>query len=126
MVMPQTDLEAASMLGERLRAKVQRQMSITVSGGVASAIDGDSPESLLERADTAMYRAKCIGRNRVFYHNGETTEAVSEDVDQAGTAREGSTLCVARFSHTTHTANQATEEHESDDLEAVVAGATGP
>ncbi|WP_018525423.1 GGDEF domain-containing protein [Alkalispirochaeta alkalica] len=38
---------------------------VTVSLGVAQATAGDSPESLVERADRALYRAKEGGRNRI-------------------------------------------------------------
>ena len=39
VVMPQTDITGAEMLGERLRAEVERRMPFTVSVGVASAND---------------------------------------------------------------------------------------
>ncbi|MDQ3160667.1 MAG: GGDEF domain-containing protein, partial [Pseudomonadota bacterium] len=38
---------------------------ITASFGVAGNRDGDTVESLLGRADAALYRAKANGRNRV-------------------------------------------------------------
>lgn len=65
VVMPQTDIAAAAMIGERLRAAVEWGMPLTVSIGVASADDADTPESLFQRADAALYRAKDSGRNCV-------------------------------------------------------------
>jgi diguanylate cyclase (GGDEF)-like protein len=45
-------------------------ISITVSIGVTSNTESDSVDSMLARADTALYRAKLEGRNRVaFSHN---------------------------------------------------------
>jgi diguanylate cyclase (GGDEF)-like protein len=43
-------------------------MSTTISVGVALARGGDpiSPDMLLKEADTALYKAKAAGRNRVF------------------------------------------------------------
>jgi diguanylate cyclase (GGDEF)-like protein len=38
---------------------------LTSSFGVAACCEGDSAKSLLERADSALYRAKAAGRNRV-------------------------------------------------------------
>jgi diguanylate cyclase (GGDEF)-like protein len=77
VVMPQTDLEGACMFGERLRAKVEHDVSLTISGGVALALDGDDQDSLLARADAALYDAKSAGRNCVFCHNGDHTQAVA-------------------------------------------------
>ncbi len=79
VIMPQTDLAGACMLTERLRCEVAKRMSITVSGGVAAAGEGDTAESLLGHADTAMYSAKAAGRNRIFCHTGDDVEPVAEE-----------------------------------------------
>ncbi len=54
-------------------------MPLTVSGGVAEALDGDSHESLLARADAALYGAKAAGRNCVFRHTGDGAELVAAE-----------------------------------------------
>ncbi len=73
IVMPQTDLEGACVFSERLRSLVQSTLDVTVSCGVANALDGDSPQSLLSRADNALYSAKAAGRNIVYHHDGQVT-----------------------------------------------------
>jgi diguanylate cyclase len=78
VVMPQTDLAGASMLTERLRFEVANRMAITVSSGVTAAGDGDTAESLLGHADTALYSAKAAGRNRVFCHTDNDVQPVAE------------------------------------------------
>ncbi|MFX8489318.1 diguanylate cyclase [Acinetobacter baumannii] len=40
-------------------------MGATTSAGLACLISGSSPEAVLTAADTALYRAKHDGRNRV-------------------------------------------------------------
>jgi two-component system cell cycle response regulator len=75
VVMPDTDLSFAYMVAERLRQSVadapfmvsatSKQVPVTISIGVASSLNGDTPEVLLKRADQALYRAKRDGRNRV-------------------------------------------------------------
>lgn len=67
---PQMDLTEAVELAERLRTAIAQydagiNRHVTASFGVATCQHGDTRESLLERADKAMYQAKHEGRNRV-------------------------------------------------------------
>ena len=57
---------------ERIRAAVDRpydldgrKVVVTASIGVAISLADDEPDSLLSRADAAMYEAKTAGRNQV-------------------------------------------------------------
>ena len=74
ILMPHTNLEGACIFGERCREHVEQEASITVSGGVAVAISGDTPQTLLSRVDSALYSAKAAGRNVVFRHDGVEIE----------------------------------------------------
>jgi diguanylate cyclase (GGDEF)-like protein len=72
ILMPDTSSEMARSVGERLRAAIQNAgmqhtngEPLTASIGVAVAAIHDSVESILERADKALYQAKRQGRNRV-------------------------------------------------------------
>jgi diguanylate cyclase (GGDEF)-like protein len=80
LVMPQTGLEGASAFSERFRAKVEERLPVTVSGGVATVVDGDDPNSLLARAGAALDAAKSSGRNCVFRHDGGQSESIWEEV----------------------------------------------
>ncbi len=64
-----TGLEGASVLAERLRRQVADYPfeigGITASFGVASYQAGDTPNTLIRRADEALYASKTGGRNRV-------------------------------------------------------------
>jgi two-component system cell cycle response regulator len=76
IVMPETDMAVATMVAERLRRRIatepfaiqeaSRNLDVTISIGIA-ALDGaaDTAAAILKRADTALYRAKREGRNRV-------------------------------------------------------------
>ena len=70
VVMPQTLLEGGCTFANRLRERIETMLPLTISCGVAAASDGDDAQSLLTRADAALYAAKAAGRNRVFYHSG--------------------------------------------------------
>ncbi len=78
VVMPQTALVNACVFAERVRAAVEANLGLTVSGGVAMALDGDNAQSLLSRADAALYSGKAAGRNRIYRHTGADIEPVVE------------------------------------------------
>jgi diguanylate cyclase (GGDEF)-like protein len=74
ILMPETNLKTALQVAERLRRSIAenpleisgRKLSLTVSIGVAQKDDNTLElETLLARADQAMYIAKHKGRNRV-------------------------------------------------------------
>jgi len=78
-------LDVARDLAERIRIRVladpfmedSTKLFITVSLGVAEACAGESAESVIRRADQAMYAAKAAGRNRV---------CTERDIDPPGEA----------------------------------------
>ena len=67
-LLPETTLEEALGVAERIRAACAQPgagPSCTVSIGVTTNAHGnDTVDSLIARADTAVYRAKTLGRNR--------------------------------------------------------------
>ncbi len=76
IAMPDTDAALALLVGERLRQKIavepfripesEESIEVTVSIGISSLVSAeDTPETLLKRADEALYEAKRAGRNRV-------------------------------------------------------------
>ena len=85
IVMPQTDITGATVVGKRLRAEVEWGTPMTVSIGVVSASDADTPESLFQRADAALYRAKNGGRNRVCFDPDETSETALQEAEHGAT-----------------------------------------
>jgi len=73
IVLTNTSRESAALVGERLRsAALQlsypvtgRPLDLTVSLGCSTLLPGESSDSMLRRADTALYAAKRKGRNRL-------------------------------------------------------------
>jgi diguanylate cyclase (GGDEF)-like protein len=81
ILLPHTDVEAGKLLAERIRHAVSaspvvfdegKDVTITASIGIASAAPGEDDfdlktlgESLIARADVALYSAKSAGRNRI-------------------------------------------------------------
>jgi diguanylate cyclase (GGDEF)-like protein len=74
-LLPETGLSAACQVAERLRKSIAEkvldtkagQITVTVSLGIAVLDDEHlTPETLIDRADQALYVAKHNGRNRVW------------------------------------------------------------
>lgn len=73
ILMPETDLTDATHAGEKLRQAIagrpfhsgEERVPVTMSFGVARFGEGDTPDTVFQRADTALYRAKDAGRNCV-------------------------------------------------------------
>ena len=71
--MPRTNIEQARLCAERIRRMTEelafpefdRSFGITSSFGIAQYRLGEDLKEMLSRADTALYKAKHAGRNRV-------------------------------------------------------------
>lgn len=91
LILSQTGQLGAMIVAERLRARVAAQivsgapadLRYTISCGLAAYRPGESLDSLLARADAALYRAKNAGRNRV------EMDDPPEPGDPAGAAADG-------------------------------------
>jgi len=82
LLMPETELEAAQHLAERIRHRVlalkvdtgDSELSVTLSGGISCATQTDkSAEQVIKRADEALYQAKNEGRNRIVIARNEAS-----------------------------------------------------
>jgi diguanylate cyclase (GGDEF)-like protein/PAS domain S-box-containing protein len=95
IIMPDTDMAAASMVAERLRhavaemrialGEVATDACVTLSVGVATYLPGQhvvGPDWLIGQADQALYAAKHLGRNRVV-----TTDNMLLELAKARLAR---------------------------------------
>lgn len=75
ILLPNTLLEEAIAVAERIRVKAAdrgstvtyrgEEVALSLSLGVAAAVDGDDAGSIIHRADAALYRSKDLGRNQV-------------------------------------------------------------
>ncbi|MGJ7916299.1 diguanylate cyclase [Massilia sp. LXY-6] len=85
VLLPSSTLAAAAALAERLRKLVEGQPAVfdgtpiayTVSAGVAAIDEGETLDldTLIKRADRALYAAKANGRNRIACWNGDRDAA---------------------------------------------------
>jgi diguanylate cyclase (GGDEF)-like protein len=84
LLLPETDLEAAVIVAERLRDVISRNVlavpdaniAVTVSIGASTARAGKTLDDILNEADKALYEAKGAGRNRVCSHAERTATKV--------------------------------------------------
>jgi diguanylate cyclase (GGDEF)-like protein len=74
VICPETDLNGLIALAEKLRVAIEQNSfeggnSVTVSCGVAQFVAQDAVETLIDKADQALYQAKNTGRNQVCYYD---------------------------------------------------------
>ncbi len=79
LMFPDSNLRATTNAVERLRQIIElacfgyknSEIRITVSCGVAEAVNEDTPDSVMARAEATLMEAKRYGRNRTFIHEGK-------------------------------------------------------
>ena len=73
IILPQADADMAQLIAERIRLKISSSpigiedhlINMTISEGIATMQLSDKVDTLIMRADAALYTAKRTGRNRV-------------------------------------------------------------
>lgn len=73
LILNRADLQTARMVAERIRSRIaatpidlpEGLLDVTISMGVAMVQTEEAVNSLVERADRALYNAKENGRNQV-------------------------------------------------------------
>ena len=69
ILLPETGVEGAQLLAERIRTRVNEgvveNIPFTISSGVGQFSTGEALEQFMHRVDEALYLAKESGRNRV-------------------------------------------------------------
>ncbi|SON56491.1 Stalked cell differentiation-controlling protein [Hartmannibacter diazotrophicus] len=89
IILPRCNLKGAAAVAEQIRVAVMSKElmkrstgenlgNITISIGVATFNNRDSVQSIIERADSALYLAKHTGRNRVCTENDLKMESRSK------------------------------------------------
>lgn len=78
VILPGTDRDSATLVAERYRRTIEQaewgEYRITVSVGAATVSEEDTHETLLVKADQALYASKSRGRNRVTHSDDRSLE----------------------------------------------------
>jgi diguanylate cyclase (GGDEF)-like protein len=85
-ILQNTSLDGAEEAAERVRSRLSddaiqvgdTEIVVTVSMGVSCARRHDTVNSLIERADAALYAAKTAGRNCIRTESAEPLDAVQK------------------------------------------------
>jgi GGDEF domain-containing protein len=71
VLMPQTSLAGATIFSQRLLDTADKELGLLLFGGIVEVKAGDTPESLLSRADSALYSARSDGQSCLYQHTGK-------------------------------------------------------
>jgi diguanylate cyclase len=90
ILLPHTELDVGAELAETICARAAHetsgiavrgnQVSVSLSLGVAAPWKGDTLESVMERADQALYKSKRLGRNQVNCQEASPVPPLTADV----------------------------------------------
>ncbi len=77
VLLNKTDIAGSLITAERLRTTIanlsfnfeNQEIPVTLSIGAATLVPGESKETLLDKADKALYHSKETGRNRITHAN---------------------------------------------------------
>jgi len=81
VILPNSHIQDADRLAEECRLIIketgcefrERRFSVTISCGVTEVNETDTPDSLTQRADMALYSAKKMGRDMIWVASAEAT-----------------------------------------------------
>ena len=86
----------AGGLADRIRWRLEQaaiedtHRHLTASFGIVQLRDDDNLQSLLERADQALYHAKALGKNRTMSNFGDAARAALDEIpEDKKTGRQG-------------------------------------
>lgn len=91
ILLPHTDLETGIRIADRIRSETsgncyeispkEERVALGISLGVASARDGDLAETIILRADRALYHSKRTGRNQSYEPARDLETIAAESAD---------------------------------------------
>jgi len=92
LALPETDLDSALIPAERIRSMLEETsiqyqqvtFRITVSIGISQYQLGDTIDTMLGRADQAMYEAKQAGRNRICWALSQNSATLGQKEEVRG------------------------------------------
>jgi diguanylate cyclase (GGDEF)-like protein len=108
IVMPGVGGSSARLLAERMQLRLEQArvspltVPLRVSFGVVQSRPGESAESLLHRADQAMYRAKASGANQVCSDFGDEVRSAAEAISRQESLGENARAAAKRLIRCIH------------------------
>ncbi|MEX0612124.1 MAG: GGDEF domain-containing protein, partial [Pirellulales bacterium] len=121
ILLPNTPLEQAVQVAQKVREAVAatlvkhngQQFKVTMSGGLAAIGSNECAESLIQRADAALYMAKAAGRNCAFVHDGSDCRS-AEDLQRQGQGPSGSAAELVELIHSADAQRESNVETAGD------------
>jgi diguanylate cyclase (GGDEF)-like protein/putative nucleotidyltransferase with HDIG domain len=117
ILLPEADEHTAYLIAEQLLSRVRRGFSgeevpLTTSVGVATyPLHGKDVDSLITAADTALFAAKGLGRNRAVLYNPEISEVLSSVTSKRSIQAQGHLATVLSLAEALDLRERGTASH---------------
>jgi diguanylate cyclase (GGDEF)-like protein/putative nucleotidyltransferase with HDIG domain len=117
LVLPEADEHTAYLIAEQLLSRVRRGFSgeevpLTTSVGVATyPRHGEDVDSLITAADTALFAAKGLGRNRAVLYSPEVSEVLGSVTSKRSVQAQGHLATVLSLAEALDLRERGTASH---------------
>lgn len=122
VLMPKTSLAGARIFGTRQRSRLDDKLGVQGSVGLTEAGEADTTQSVLSRADSALYSARASGSGCQYLHTGNSIQADAPGSVTSTPDREAADSEASQEGSTARVEGESVEVIAEDETTQLVSG----